>query len=70
VLYSNHRIDEDKLDPIFERYRSQFRITYRGPLYHEDELRVCGFIPEEVGEENWRWLLEADGELITISAKK
>ncbi len=69
ILYGDHRIDSDKLNPIFDRHHSRFSISYNTPIFSEEDLRTCGFTPEEIGKKNWNYVLELDGEIITIKPK-
>ena len=67
LLYNDSRIDIDRLSPIFDKYHSQFIITYKGPVY-ERSLQGSGFTKEGIGQLQWEEVL-LDGELITIIPK-
>lgn len=67
LLYSDARIDEEKLNPIFDKYFRRFEITSSLPVYPE-QLREYGFTPESLSPKIWEEVLE-DGELVTIKRK-
>ncbi len=67
IFYDDHRVDETKLDPIFDRYVKDFYISSSSPV-SDEHLRDLGLTPESVGKDIWD-LVIADGEIIRIEAR-
>ena len=68
IVYDDSRVDDEKLNPIKDKYHQHFRIRTTLPPDTKD-LIALGFTPESIGENRWKDL-EFECEIVEFKLKE